>query len=89
MTDVERFWTAIPVGEDKADGATEIWRRYDLGSRSSLHQKLNQLTAEGRIKRISRPMPQGGEVHLYYRQRNDRDGFDLYGGHHYKMRLPQ
>jgi hypothetical protein len=34
-------------------------------------------------------MPQGGEVHLYYRQRNDRDGFDLYGGHHYKMRLPQ
>jgi hypothetical protein len=39
MPDVERFWTAIPVGEDKAEGATEIWRRYDLGSRTTMHQK--------------------------------------------------
>ena len=67
MPDVERLWTAIRVGEEKAEGATEIWRRYDLGSRSSLHQRLNRLTAEGRIKRISRPMPQGSKVHLYYR----------------------
>ena len=67
MSDVERLWTTIPVSEDKAESATEIWRRYDLWARSSLHHKLNRLAAEGRIKRISRAMPQGGEVHLYYR----------------------
>ena len=63
MPDAERLWKAIPVGEDKAEGATEIWRRYDLESRGRMHQKLNRLTAEGHIKRISRPMPNGGEVH--------------------------
>jgi predicted transcriptional regulator len=67
MPDVERLWTAIRVGEEKAEGATEIWRRYDLGSRTTTHRKLNRLTAEGHIKRISRLMPNGGEVHLYYR----------------------
>jgi hypothetical protein len=35
--------------------------------------ELNRLTAEGRIKRITRSMPQGSEVHLYYRQRNEQD----------------
>jgi len=67
MLDLERLWAAIPVGEENADGASEIWRRYDLGARATIHQNLNRLTAEGRIKRTSRPMPRGGEVHLYYR----------------------
>jgi len=67
MPDAERLWKAIPVGQDKAESATEIWRRYDLGARSSLQHKLIRMAAEGCIKRISRPMPQGGQVHLYYR----------------------
>jgi predicted transcriptional regulator len=67
MPDVERLWTAIPVGEEKAESATEIWRRYDLGARSSLQHNLIRLAAEGCIKRISRPLPQGSKVHLYYR----------------------
>jgi predicted transcriptional regulator len=67
MPYVQRLWKAIPVGQDRAESATEIWRRYDLGARSSLQHKLNRLAAEGNIKRISRPMPQGGQMHLYYR----------------------
>ncbi|MBR1192046.1 hypothetical protein JQ634_03750 [Bradyrhizobium sp. AUGA SZCCT0240] len=67
MADLERLWTTIPVSEDSAEGATEIWMRYDLGARATTHHKLNRLTAEGRIKRITRPIPSGGEMHLYYR----------------------
>ena len=74
MPDAERLWTAIPVGVEKAESATEIWRRYALGSRTTMHQNLNRLTAEGHIKRISRPMPNGGEVHLYYRAAKDPEG---------------
>jgi hypothetical protein len=67
MADLKRLWTTIPVSEDKAEGATEIWKRYDLGARVTTHHNLNRLAAEGRIKRISRSRPSGGEVHLYYR----------------------
>ena len=66
MADLERLWTTIPVSEDRAEGATALWKRYDLGARVTMHHTLNRLTAEGRIKRISRPMPNGGEFHLYY-----------------------
>ena len=58
---------AIPVGEDRAEAAAEIWRRYDLGALASMRQMLNQLTAEGHIKRKLRPMPNGTEMYLYYR----------------------
>ncbi|MBR1282998.1 hypothetical protein JQ597_13210 [Bradyrhizobium sp. AUGA SZCCT0177] len=68
MPELERLWTTIPNSEDSAaEGATEIWMRYDVGARATMHHTLNRLTAEGRIKRISRPIPNGGEVHLYYR----------------------
>ena len=67
MPDIERLWTAIPVGEDRAETAAEIWRRYDLGAPSSVRQRLNQLAAEGRIKRKVRPMPSGAKMYLYYR----------------------
>ena len=67
MPDAERLWTAIPLGEDRAEAAAEIWRRYDLGAQSSMRQMLNQLTAEGRIKRKLRPMPNGTGMYLYYR----------------------
>jgi predicted transcriptional regulator len=67
MPDAERLWTAIPVGEDRAETAAEIWRRYDLGARDSMRQMLNQLTAEGRIKRKARPTPSGAKMYLYYR----------------------
>jgi hypothetical protein len=40
MLDLERLWAAIPVGEENADGASEIWRRYDLGTRATIHQNL-------------------------------------------------
>jgi hypothetical protein len=80
MPDVERLWTAIPVNEDKAEGATEIWRRYDLGARSSLHHKLNRLAAEGRIKRISRPMRTAAKCICIIEQRNDTDGAEGEGG---------
>jgi predicted transcriptional regulator len=64
MSDLERF---VPVGEDSAAPAAEIWRHYDLGARTTVRSKLNRLTAEGRIMRKSRPMPNGNEVYLYYR----------------------
>jgi hypothetical protein len=67
MPDAERLWTAIPVGEDRAQTAAEIWRRYDLGAHASMRQWLNQLTAEGRIKRKTHLMPSGTKVYLYYR----------------------
>ena len=67
MPDAERLWTAIPLGEDRAEAAAEIWRRYDLGAKASMRQMLNQLTAEGRIKRKLRPMPNGIGMYLYYR----------------------
>jgi hypothetical protein len=55
MLDVERLWRTIPVGEDNAAGATEIWMGYDLGARSTLHFQLNRLTAEGRSRRKTAP----------------------------------
>jgi predicted transcriptional regulator len=67
MHDLEQLCAAIPVGEENAEGASEIWKCYDLGARSSVQYLLNQLTGNGRIKRKPGPLPNGGEVHLYYR----------------------
>jgi len=53
MPDAERLRKAIPVGEDRAEAAAEIWRRYDLGALASMRQMLNQLTG-------SRPGPSRG-----------------------------
>ena len=67
MPDAEQLWKAIPVGEERAEAAAEIWRRYDLGALGSSRRMLNQLTVEGRIKRKTRPMPNGAKMYLYYR----------------------
>jgi hypothetical protein len=57
MHDLERLCTAVPVGEKNAEGASEIWKRYDLGARSSVQYLLNQLAGKGRIKRKPGPPP--------------------------------
>jgi hypothetical protein len=67
MHDLDRLWAAVPFGEENAEGAGETWKRYDLGARSSVQYLLNQLAGKGRVKRKPGPLPNGGEVHLYYR----------------------
>jgi predicted transcriptional regulator len=66
--DFEQLWNAIPVGEDNAEPAGQIWRRLDMWARSTIQHKLFSLAEAGKINRKSRPLPIGGEKQLYYRR---------------------
>jgi predicted transcriptional regulator len=69
MTGVDKkLWDAIPVGEENAAPAIEIWRRLDMLARPTIQHKLCSLAEEGKIDRKSRPLPTGGEKRLYYKR---------------------
>lgn len=65
--DLSKLWDAVPVGEANAASASKIWKRLDMYARSTVQHELMSMADEGRIQRISRGMPMGGEVRLYYR----------------------
>jgi predicted transcriptional regulator len=63
VTDIEKLLRVVPVGEESAETALQIWQRFD----TTIRYKLNHLAAYGRIKRKSHRAPKGGETYLYYR----------------------
>ena len=65
--DLSKLWDVVPVGEANAAAASKIWKRLDMYARSTVQHELMWMADEGRIQRISRGMPMGGEVRLYYR----------------------
>lgn len=69
-TDLEKLWNLVPVGEANAAAASKIWRRLDMWARSTVQHELSWMADKGRIRRVSRGMPMGGEVRLYYRMRD-------------------
>jgi hypothetical protein len=65
--DLNRLWRFVPIGEDNAAPASIIWRRFDMYARSTVKHQLSWMAGAGRIYQLSRSMPMGGEVRLYYR----------------------
>jgi hypothetical protein len=69
--DLERLWSVVPIGEANAAAASTIWKSIDMYSRSTIRYQLSWMVDAGRIRRTSRRMPIGGEVHLYYRAQDE------------------
>lgn len=67
--DLKKLWNVVLVGEANATAASKIWKRLDMFARSTVQHELSGMADAGRIQRISRGMPMGGEVRLYYRGR--------------------
>jgi predicted transcriptional regulator len=67
VTDIEKLLRVVPVGEESAETALQIWQRFGLWAPTTIRYKLNHLAAYGRIKRKSHRAPKGGETYLYYR----------------------
>jgi hypothetical protein len=61
------LWNVIPVGETNAAAASAIWKRLGMYARSTIQHQRTSMVDAGRIHRISRSMPMGGEVRLFYR----------------------
>jgi len=68
--DLNKLWNVVPVGEANAATASKIWKRLDMYARSTVQHELSWMADAGRIYRISRCMPMGGEARLYYRMRD-------------------
>jgi hypothetical protein len=70
--DLNKLWNLVPVGEANAARASTIWKRLDMYVRSTVQHQLSWMADAGHICRLSRCMPMGGDVRLYYRmQTND------------------
>jgi hypothetical protein len=67
-SDLDKLWNVVPVGEANAAAASKIWKRLDMYARSTVQHELSGMAEAGRIHRLSRCMPMGGEVRLYYRR---------------------
>ena len=66
--DLDRLWRVVPIGEASAAPASLIWKRLDMYSRSTVKHQLSWMARAGRIYQLSRRMPMGGEVRLFYRR---------------------
>jgi hypothetical protein len=66
-SDLDKLWNVVPVGEANAAAASKIWKRFDMWTRPTIQHNLRWMADAGRIHRVSRPMPMGGVVRLYYR----------------------
>jgi hypothetical protein len=67
-SDLDKLWNVVPVGEANAAAASKIWKRLDMYARSTVQHELSWMAEAGRIHRLSRCMPMGGEVRWYYRR---------------------
>ena len=55
LTEIEKLYEAVPVGEQNAKGTREIWQCLDLWSKETIRQRLNDLASHGHIERNRRP----------------------------------
>jgi hypothetical protein len=71
MIDLDELCQAVPIGEENAETAGQIWKRFGVWSAAGIRPHLNSLVTSGRIVRIAKPRPDGGVVYFFYRlQRN-------------------
>jgi hypothetical protein len=68
--DLNKLWNVVPLGEANAAPASSIWKRMDMYARSTIQHQLSWMADVGRICRLTRGMPMGGEARLYYRMRD-------------------
>jgi hypothetical protein len=64
----QKLWNAIPIGEENAAPATEIWRRLNMLARPTIQHKLCCLAEQGKIDRKSQLLPTGVEKRLYFKR---------------------
>jgi len=69
MIDLDELYQAVPIGEENAETAAQIWKRLGVWSVGGIRPHLIGLVASGRIVRIGRHMPDGGVVYFFYRAR--------------------
>ena len=60
MIDLDELYRAVPIGEENAETAAQIWKRLGVWSVGGIRPHLIGLVASGRIVRIGRHMPDGG-----------------------------
>ena len=73
MIDLDELYRAVPIGEQNAETARQIWKRLglDVFSASGIRPYLKGLAASGRIVRITNPRPGGGVLYFFYRRPGD------------------
>ncbi len=71
MIDLDELCRAVPIGEENAETAAQIWKRFGVWSAGGIRRHLMGLAASGRIVRITRPRPNGGVVYFFYRRPGD------------------
>jgi predicted ArsR family transcriptional regulator len=68
MIDLDELYQAVPIGEENAETAGQIWKRLGVWSAGGIRPHLNSLVASGRIVRVAKPRPDGGVVYFFYRR---------------------
>ena len=68
MIDLDELYQAVPIGEENAETAAQIWKRLGVWSVGGIRPHLIGLVASGRISRIAKPRLDGGVVYFFYRR---------------------
>jgi hypothetical protein len=68
MIDLDELYQAVPIGEENAETAAQIWKRLGVWSVGGIRPHLIGLVASGRIVRITNPRPGGGVLYFFYRR---------------------
>jgi hypothetical protein len=71
MIDLDELYRAVPIGEENAETARQIWKRFGVLSASGIRPYLKGLAASGRIVRTTKPRPGGGVLYFFYRRPGD------------------
>ena len=71
MVDLDELYRAVPIGEENAETARQIWKRFGVWTVGGIRPSLNGLVASGRIVSIAKPRPGGGAVYFFYRRPGD------------------
>ena len=71
MVDLDELYRAVPIGEENAETAAQIWKRFGVWSAGGIRLPLKGLVASGRIVSIAKPRPGGGAVYFFYRRPGD------------------
>jgi hypothetical protein len=71
MIDLDELYRVVPISEENAETARQIWKRFGVWTVGGIRSHLNGLVASGRIVRIAKPRPDGGVVYFFYRRPGD------------------
>ena len=65
--DLSKLWDSRSRWRSQCGGGKQNLETSDMYARSTVQHELMWMADDGRIQQISRGMPMGGEVRLYYR----------------------